>query len=305
MQPVKPVYSDEQDISGGRMHKPFAGYALRNGVRGSIVTALIPAALAFLALAHTARAETAVERGAYLVNTIMACGNCHSPRDADGALMSDKAFSGGITITSPAFVATAPNITQDRETGIGDWSDAEIKRALVEGVRPDHGHLPGVTLAAVMPASFYKALVPEDLDAIVAYLRTVKAVRNTVSEPEYKMPVHREPYPDAEKGFAKSDFSDSVRRGAYLVTIGHCMECHSTWSAGISDFRDGLGHGGRPFGPKVVKGLPRSSCRTSPRTPSPGSAPGAMRRSRARSVRALRATATASTRRWPIRFMRV
>ena len=70
------------------------------------------------------------------------------------------------------------------------------------------------------------------------------------------MPVHRQPYPDAEKGFAKSEFSDSVRHGAYLVTIGHCMECHSTWSAGVSDFKDGLGHGGRPFGPTIVKELP-------------------------------------------------
>jgi len=206
--------------------------------------------------AQAACAATSVERGSYLVNTIMACGNCHAPRDANGAFVSGKAFSGGLTITTPAFAATAPNITQDRDTGIGDWSDAEIKRALIEGVRPDHGHLGGVMLAAVMPANFYKALLPEDLDAIVAYLRTVKAVRNTVPEPEYKMPVHRQPYPDAEKGFAKSEFSDSVRHGAYLVTIGHCMECHSTWSAGVSDFKDGLGHGGRPFGPTIVKELP-------------------------------------------------
>ncbi len=233
------------------MCKIFVGRASRNSVRGSII-----AAVAFLALTHAARAETAVERGSYLVNTIMACGNCHSPRDANNALIADKALSGGITIMSPAFIASAPNITQDHETGIGAWSDAEIKRALIEGVRPDHGHLPGVTLAAVMPVSFYKALVPEDLDAIVAYLRTVKAVQNTVNEPEYKMPVHHQPYPDAEKGFAKSDFSDSVRRGAYLATIGHCMECHSTWSAGVSDFKDGLGHGGRQFGPKIVKALP-------------------------------------------------
>jgi len=233
------------------MHGSFATRAPWSGACASIVAAMV-----CLALAHATRAETPVQRGAYLVNIVMACGNCHSPRDANGALISDKAFSGGLTITTPAFVATAPNITEDRETGIGDWSDAEVKRALVEGVRPDHGHLAGVTLAAVMPVSFYKALLPDDLDAIVAYLRTLKAVRNTVPEPEYKMPVHRQPYPDAEKGFAKSDFSDSVRRGAYLVTIGHCMECHSTFAAGVSDFTNGLGHGGRQFGSAIVKGLP-------------------------------------------------
>jgi mono/diheme cytochrome c family protein len=281
------------------MHKSSATRATRNSARGSILAAFV-----LLALAQAARAETAVERGAYLVNTIMACGNCHSPRDANGALVPDKAFSGGITITSPAFVATAPNITADRETGIGAWSDAEIKRALIEGVRPNHGHLPGVALAAVMPASFYKALLPDDLDAIVAYLRTVKAARNTVDEPEYKMPVHHQPYPEAEKGFAKSDFSDAVRRGAYLATIGHCMECHSTWSAGVSDFTNGLGHGGRPFGPKDVKGLPDVVVPNITADPWPASAPGATRRSRARSIRALRATGAASIRRWGIRSMR-
>ncbi len=104
-----------------------------------------------------ALADSPTERGAYLVNTIMACGNCHTPRDADGGLIAEKALSGGLTITSPAFTATAPNITPDRETGIGSWTDPEIKRALVQGMRPDHGHLAGVALAAVMPAGFYAA----------------------------------------------------------------------------------------------------------------------------------------------------
>jgi mono/diheme cytochrome c family protein len=235
------------------MHRVSINRVPRYSVRGGII-----AISALLMSAQAVHAQTAVERGSYLVNTIMACGNCHTPRDANGAFVSDKAFSGGLTITTPAFAATAPNITEDRQTGIGDWSDAEIKRALIEGVRPDHGHLGGMTLAAVMPASFYKALLPEDLDAIVAYLRTVKAVHNTVPEPEYKMPVRREPYPDAEKGFAKSEFSNPIRHGAYLVTIGHCMECHSSWSAGVSDFGGGLGHGGRPFGPTIVQGLPNT-----------------------------------------------
>jgi mono/diheme cytochrome c family protein len=200
-----------------------------------------------LAVLAGARAETAAERGFYLVNTIMACGNCHSPRDAEGRTISDKALSGGLKFTTPAFVATAPNITPDVETGIGSWSDAEIKRALVEGMRPDHGRLAGVPLAAIMPANFYRALLPDDLDAIIAYLRSIKPVRNEVQEPVYKLPVHRDAYPDAEAGFNKLMLTDPVRRGAYLVTIGHCMECHSAWSRGVSDFKNGLGRGGRVF----------------------------------------------------------
>jgi mono/diheme cytochrome c family protein len=194
-----------------------------------------------------ANAESAAERGGYLVNTIMACGNCHTPRDADGHTIAEMAFSGGLTFTTPAFVATAPNITPDPETGIGSWSDAEIKHALLQGVRPDHGRLAGIPLAAIMPANFYLALLPDDLDAVVTYLRTVKPIRNESPEPLYKAPVHRDSYPDAEAGFSKAMFADPVSRGAYLVTIGHCMECHSAWSRGVSDFKNGLGHGGREF----------------------------------------------------------
>jgi mono/diheme cytochrome c family protein len=207
-----------------------------------------------LLAAGGALAETPAERGFYLVNTIMACGNCHTPRDADGKPIAEKALSGGMTFTTPAFIATAPNITPDVGTGIGGWSEAEIKRALVGGMRPDHGHLAGTPLAAIMPANFYRALLPQDLDAVVAYLRNVKPIRNEVPEPVYIAPVHRDPYPDAEAGFDKTMFADPVRRGAYLATIGHCMECHSAWSRGVSDFAKGLGHGGRVFPPP--KGSP-------------------------------------------------
>jgi mono/diheme cytochrome c family protein len=205
------------------------------------------ASLLLLAASAGAAAESPAERGAYLVNTIMACGNCHSPRDADGKPVAEKAFSGGLTFTTPAFIATASNVTSDTETGIGSWSDAEIKRALVEGTRPDHGRLAGVPLAAIMPANFYKALLPQDLEAIVAYLRTVKPIRREVPDPAYKAPVRRDSYPDAEAGFGNPASADPVRRGAYLVTIGHCMECHSAWSRGVSDFKTGLGRGGRVF----------------------------------------------------------
>ena len=217
----------------------------------------VAACALWLAISNVAKAETPAERGNYLVNTIMACGNCHTPRDGEGKPMADKALSGGLTFTTPGFDATAPNITPDSETGIGSWSDAEIRRALIEGIRPDHGHLSGVPLAAIMPANFYKALLPDDLHAVIAYLRTVKPVRNQVPDPVYKGPVRRDPYPDADAGFNKSMFADPVKRGGYLVTIGHCMECHSAWSRGVSDFTTGLGRGGRIF--PLREGSPEST----------------------------------------------
>ena len=193
------------------------------------------------------RAETAIERGNYLVNTIMACGNCHSPRDSEGRIIADKALSGGLTFDTPAFLATAPNITPDVETGIGSWSEDEIKHSLVEGMRPNHGKLASVALAAIMPANFYKGLLPEDLAAVTAYLRSVKPVHNEVATPLYRLPVHRVPYPAAEAGFSQAMMSDPVKHGAYLVTIGHCMECHSAFARGAQDYTTGLGKGGRTF----------------------------------------------------------
>ena len=58
----------------------------------------------------------------------------------------------------------------------------------------------------------------------------------------------------------KATLADPVKRGAYLATIGHCMECHSAWSRGISDFTSGLGRGGRPFPPRegTPEGTPPS-----------------------------------------------
>src|SRR4051812_7314861 len=90
------------------------------------------------ALASTSQAETPVERGSYLVNTIMACGNCHTPRGPDGTPIAGRELSGGMAFDLPPFAVTAANITPDRETGIGTWSDDDIKRALIRGIRPDH-----------------------------------------------------------------------------------------------------------------------------------------------------------------------
>ena len=127
-----------------------------------------------------------------------------------------------------------------------------------------------------MPANFYKALLPDDLDTIIAYLRSVTPVRNEVPDPVYKVPVRRDAYPDADAGFSKAMLADPVRRGAYLVTIGHCMECHSAFSRGVSDFKAGLARGGRPFPPRdgSPEGTPPASSPTSPRIQPRVSAPG-------------------------------
>lgn len=85
-------------------------------------------AIAFIATIGIARADTnLVKRGDYLVNGILTCGNCHSPKGPPGDV-TDRAFSGGLSWDEPPFKVTAPNITQDKQTGIGDYTDAELKQ---------------------------------------------------------------------------------------------------------------------------------------------------------------------------------
>jgi mono/diheme cytochrome c family protein len=196
-----------------------------------------------LAATVTAGAQSPVERGGYLVNGVLTCGNCHTPRGPGGVLAMDKQLSGGPQEwDTPAFKVKGANITPDRETGIGSWSEADIKRALVDGVRPNGTHM-----APIMPYGFYKVFTTADLDAIVAYLRSVPAVSNKVQAPLYKAALHAETPPGAEKQVAAADLSDPVKRGFYQVTIAHCMECHTPRVDGKSDFGNALGKGGEEF----------------------------------------------------------
>jgi len=95
----------------------------------------------------TADAQTAnpdlVKRGDYLVNGILTCGNCHTPKGPQGDIM-DRAFSGGLSWDEPPFKVTAPNITQDKETGIGNYTDAELKQVMRKGIKKN-----GVPVAMV------------------------------------------------------------------------------------------------------------------------------------------------------------
>jgi mono/diheme cytochrome c family protein len=232
------------------MRQPnFAAAALRAALLGAALAGSVVSALA---------QGTPLERGRYLVTTVMACGNCHTPKDADGRAVVGKELAGGASFDIPPFAGTAANITPDRETGIGSWSDDEIKRAITHGERPDRGPLAGKPLAALMAANFFKALLPSDLDAIVAYLRTVPAVRNAVPAPVYRLPVRHTAFAEADRGFNQRDMQDKVRRGAYLATIAHCLECHTPIEKGAMQLDTALGAGGREFLPSFVKGLPES-----------------------------------------------
>jgi mono/diheme cytochrome c family protein len=198
-------------------------------------------AFVFALVASAASAETLTERGDYLVNTILTCGNCHTPKGPTGDI-ADKAFSGGLTFDEPPFKVTAPNITQDPETGIGKWSDAEIKTLLRTGERPN-----GTPIAAVMPTGFYRIVTERDMNAIVAYLRTIKPIKNKVPDPIYHFAALPQTPPGGEKPYTEAMLKDKLKNGFYLATIGHCMECHTSMGPKGHDFAADLGKGGMEF----------------------------------------------------------
>jgi mono/diheme cytochrome c family protein len=191
--------------------------------------------------AHAQDADR-MKRGEYLVNAVMACDGCHTPR---GPKAKEMRFSGGSqTWETEHYTVKGSNITPDKETGIGTWSHEDVKRALVEGVRPN-----GVPLAPQMPYEFYKVLTPSDLDAVVTYVKSVSPVHNEVQTPLYKKEAPSHAIPGGEKPIGESVPEDPVKRGFYLSTIAHCMECHARRPDGELDFMGWYGKGG-----SVMKG---------------------------------------------------
>jgi hypothetical protein len=120
-----------------------------------------------------------VKRGEYLVNAL-ACPVCHSPVDQDKRMLPGMRMAGGMRMyLAPWGTYTTGNLTSDKETGLGNWSDDEIKRTITKGILRDGTRL----LPFPMDWSAFSTMKASDLDAIVAYLRTIPPVRNRVSKP--------------------------------------------------------------------------------------------------------------------------
>lgn len=189
-------------------------------------------------------------RGEYLVNGPAACGNCHTQRGADLLADPSKYLAGGYKFDIPPGLAFSKNITPDNDTGIGSWTDQQIIRAIREGVTRE-----GNLIGPPMPIGYYNKLSDHDAKAILAYLRTVKPIRNEVRESKYRIPLHAEP---PAKGLPAPPKTDKVAYGAYVAGMAHCLECHTPPGAkGEPDYEHLKGAGGRPFFPidgKMVRG---------------------------------------------------
>ena len=220
------------------------------GLRPAVYVAVILGLFATLpALGQT----SPLERGRYLVEGIAGCGNCHTPKGPQGDLPG-RNLAGGQVLEEPnLFRAVASNITPDAETGIGRWTDAQLGRAIREGIRPD-----GSLIGPPMPFEFYREISDADLAAIIAYLRSVPAVSNRVERSRYNIPLPPAYGPPVTTVAGPAD--NPVARGAYLAgPVGHCMECHTPRGPDMQLQRNNLGAGGLqihgPWGIAVTRNI--------------------------------------------------
>lgn len=200
-------------------------------------------------------AQDLLARGEYLVEGIVGCGNCHNGRDDNGELVPGLEFAGNFVINEPngpgpgglAFTAIAPNITQHEEFGIGAWTDEEIENAIRFGISRD-----GRVLGPPMAFPYYQGISDEDMDAIIAYLRTIPGNDRQVEASTYYIPLPPswgEP-PDAP--VEAPPRGNTAEYGEYVAhNLGHCTQCHTPLVEGVEDFSR-IGAGGnifpQPFG---------------------------------------------------------
>lgn len=166
---------------------------------------------------------TQVEKGRYLA----IAGDCASCHTKPGG----RPFAGGRAIETPFGALAASNITPDRETGIGAWSDADFDNAVRNGRRPD-----GSRLYPAMPYNAFTRMSRGEVLALRAYLGTVPAVRNVVSSNTLPFPFNVRASVALWDGlyFTPGEYQPDSRksiewnRGAYLVTgPAHCAGCHT------------------------------------------------------------------------------
>jgi hypothetical protein len=181
-------------------------------------------------LEKVARTPARLARGEYLVRHVLACNECHTARDWSrwgGPSVGRPGAGGDCYNQDHGFPGTVcgSNITADRSTGIGAWTDGEVLRSIREGVDRD-----GQALFPLMPYTEYRHLSDEDTRAVVAYLRGLPPVRHAVRETEIDFPVsffiRMAPRP-LDGPVLEPDPSDPVRYGEYLATVSGCKFCHT------------------------------------------------------------------------------
>lgn len=195
--------------------------------------------LAALCLAPMAQADPSLERGEYLVRGPAGCGNCHTPLGPNGPVEGME-LAGRLVEKIDAFTAIAPNITPGG--AIAGWTDAELGRAIREGLRPD-----GSLIGPPMPYAMYRGLSDDDVASMVIFLRSLPAVENDPGQSVYNIPLPPAYGPPIES-VASIQPGVTVEYGAYLAgPVAHCMECHTPFGPTGPMLETDLGRGGFEF----------------------------------------------------------
>ena len=170
-----------------------------------------------------APADPLVAKGQYLA-TAGDCISCHTRPGGEE-------FAGGLPLKTPFGTIYTANITADKDTGIGNWTEEQLKKAMREGVADDGDHL-----YPAFPYTAYTKVTDDDIHAIYAYLKTLKPVKYNPPANEMSFPYSQRYLLSAwnamflTKGPYKPDAgqSEEWNRGAYLVQgLGHCGACHT------------------------------------------------------------------------------
>jgi mono/diheme cytochrome c family protein len=175
------------------------------------------------------RTPERLARGKYLVEGVVNCYDCHSglpsqPPTAGVAPVFTKEGAGRVFIEEGNLRVVAPNITPDRETGAGTWTDDQIARAIREGIGHD-----GRTLFPAMPYRDFYYLSDEDLASIIVYLRSRESIHNELPKTQVPFPLSRliNSGPEPVNETAVKTFPNAAERGRYLAQIASCGDCHT------------------------------------------------------------------------------
>jgi len=169
-----------------------------------------------------------IARGKYIF-ALADCSGCHSARDFTrfGGPVVEHGLGKGFIFPremgAPGLLV-AGNITPDKETGIGAWTDGEKIRAIREGIGRD-----GRTLFPMMGYARYRNMSDEDVQSLVAYLNTLEPVRNGVPRTSVDFPVSTmvRLAPKPAGRVPQPDRSNHRKYGEYLANIAGCTECHT------------------------------------------------------------------------------
>ena len=222
---------------------PELGRRAGTGPGGGVLVALLALVLG---MAGPVRAQGVpsglVSRGRYVFAAAGGCG-CHTAKN-------QPVNSGGRKYDGPFGTVYSSNITADRQTGIGDWTDDQIITAIRLGRRPN-----GERLIPVHPYPVFNGMTEDDLRALVAFLRTVPGVNRAKQPKKISVPLFESVFlPAWLAAFAPRETpppsapTTGVGRGEYLVrAVSHCGECHTprglTYATDNSRFLAGTPNG--------------------------------------------------------------